>query len=623
MTDEERAWLLDGDPRVRARNGTKTNGRGCAASSSGWRAAATRLTCESCWRKYRRFVTCPGCGGAKLKPDALNVRVDGRSIAGVGRLSMRDLAVWLDKIGSQPRSRHARGGGDARAAAIASATWTKSGLGYLTVERQARTLSGGEAQRIHLASALGSLLVGHAVRARRADRRTARGGRAAAARGAAQSARPRQHGGRRRARSRDDRGRRLRGRARSRRRQRGRQTDRTRVRRRRRTLTSIGVIAGTRAADARACASGASPGAIRRFESSARASTIWHGLDAAIPLGPDGLRHRSFRIGQIDAGRGRALQQLSAPLGRYRRWSAGDCDRIDGFELIGEMVHMGQELPARSMRSNPATYLKIYDDIRKLFAPVPKRAGSACSRAHFSFNVTGGTLREVQRHRHRHDRDAFHGGPRGEVRRVRRPPLPEPHPRDQATQSLNINQVLDLTVEDARAFFIHHPADRQAARRADRGRPRLHPARADHLDAVGRRGAAAQARALSAGRPRTRAGRPNTAGICRGCSCSTSRPPGSAPPTSQRLIKVLDRLVSRRQHAGRDRAQPRVHRARRLCHRSRTRWRRRGRAHRGGGLSARYRGGEKSETGRELRRLFGLPEHGRQARSALRAAAGA
>ena len=109
------------------------------------------------------------------------------------------------------------------------------------------------------------------------------------------------------------------------------------------------------------------------------------------------------------------------------------------------------------MRSNPATYLKIYDDIRKLFAASPEARRLGVQARDFSFNVDGRKMREVQRHGHRHDRDAFHGGPRGEMRGVRRPPLPEPYSRD-SLRNLNITQVLDLTVEDARVFFIHHPA---------------------------------------------------------------------------------------------------------------------------------------------------------------------
>ena len=209
----------------------------------------------------------------------------------------------------------------------------------------------------------------------------------------------------------------------------------------------------------------------------------------------------------------------------------GECDRIDGFELIGEMVHMGQELPTRSMRSNPATYLKIYDEIRKLFAASPEARRLGVQARHFSFNVTGGRCEKCS---------------------------------GTGTVTIEMHFMADLEVKcdacDGRRFQSHilaiklrnlqhqpgarshrrgrarvfHPSsrDRQAARRAHRGRPRLHPARADHLDAVRRRSAAPQARALSAGRSRTRAGRAKTARICRGCSSSTSRPPGSARPTS-------------------------------------------------------------------------------------------
>src|SRR5260370_34514548 len=68
----------------------------------------------------------------------------------------------------------------------------------------------------------------------------------------------------------------------------------------------------------------------------------------------------------------------------------GACDRIEGLELIGDIVHMGQELPTRSMRSHPATYLKIYDTIRELFASSSDARRLGVPARQFPYNVQGG-----------------------------------------------------------------------------------------------------------------------------------------------------------------------------------------------------------------------------------------
>ena len=111
-------------------------------------------------RQYQLAKTCPppGCGGARLKPEALAVRVAGKTIAEAAALTAADLAVWLDQLQlpafQQTVANHILGELRARVGFV-----NDVGLGYLTLDRQTRTLSGGEAQRIALSNALGSRLV--------------------------------------------------------------------------------------------------------------------------------------------------------------------------------------------------------------------------------------------------------------------------------------------------------------------------------------------------------------------------------------------------------------------------------------------------------------------------------
>ncbi len=119
---------------------------------------------ESDWSRgqvesYMREVPCPVCGGARLRPESLAVTVDGRNIHEVASLPITDAAAVLKAIELSDRDRliaervvkeiNARMG-----------FLLDVGLGYLDLHRSAGTLAGGEAQRIRLASQIGSALVG-------------------------------------------------------------------------------------------------------------------------------------------------------------------------------------------------------------------------------------------------------------------------------------------------------------------------------------------------------------------------------------------------------------------------------------------------------------------------------
>ena len=111
------------------------------------------------YEQYMRQVACPSCGGARLNPTILGVKVGGKSIADITDLSLADALSFVR--GLQLSAREAKIGEqvlkeiDARLQFLLDV-----GLDYLTLSRSAGTLSGGEAQRIRLATQIGSGLVG-------------------------------------------------------------------------------------------------------------------------------------------------------------------------------------------------------------------------------------------------------------------------------------------------------------------------------------------------------------------------------------------------------------------------------------------------------------------------------
>ncbi|MDO5710761.1 MAG: excinuclease ABC subunit UvrA, partial [Micrococcales bacterium] len=108
---------------------------------------------------YMRQVPCPACGGARLKPEALAVHLGGLNIAQLSRMAITECAAFLADVELTPRE-----------AQIAERVLKEIqsrlqflldvGLDYLSLDRPAGTLSGGEAQRIRLATQIGSGLVG-------------------------------------------------------------------------------------------------------------------------------------------------------------------------------------------------------------------------------------------------------------------------------------------------------------------------------------------------------------------------------------------------------------------------------------------------------------------------------
>jgi excinuclease ABC subunit A len=111
--------------------------------------------------RYMVSRPCPDCKGRRLKPEILAVRVDGRNIAEVASMPIGELVPWINAL---PKALGERERTIAKAVikeiSERAGFLVDVGLDYLTVDRSATTLSGGEAQRIRLATQIGSRLVG-------------------------------------------------------------------------------------------------------------------------------------------------------------------------------------------------------------------------------------------------------------------------------------------------------------------------------------------------------------------------------------------------------------------------------------------------------------------------------
>ncbi len=134
----------------------------------------------------------------------------------------------------------------------------------------------------------------------------------------------------------------------------------------------------------------------------------------------------------------------------------GDHDAIDGFEHFDKVIEIDQKPIGRTPRSNPATYTKVFDLIRELFAQLPEAKARGWDRGRFSFNVEGGRC------------EACRGAG---VKTVSMQFLPDVEVECDVCEGRrfhadtlevryrekDIHEVLDMTVEEARDFFENHP----------------------------------------------------------------------------------------------------------------------------------------------------------------------
>ena len=344
---------------------------------------------RSQYENYISQVECPDCHGARLKPEVLAVTIKGKSIADVCSMPVGEVSAFLDSIGlSESES------------IIASRIFKELkarlnflvnvGLDYLTLSRSATTLSGGEAQRIRLATQIGSGLVGvlyildepsiglhqrdnsrllDTLRGLRDlgntlivvehDEETIRSADHIVDIGPG----PGVHGGRVIAQ--------------------GSVEDIMAVPE---SITGQ-FLSGVRAIPVPE---------VRRQASNGNWLTVkgcrennLRNIDVRIPLGVFTCVTGVSGSGKSSLVNGIIKKYLLNKLNRAHT-KPGDFDSMDGYENLDKVIDIDQSPIGRTPRSNPATYTGLFDLIREVFAMTPDAKLRGYTNGRFSFNVKGG-----------------------------------------------------------------------------------------------------------------------------------------------------------------------------------------------------------------------------------------
>ncbi len=338
--------------------------------------------------RYRGYQVCPACKGSRLRPEALEVRIGGKNVHETCELSVREARDFLAglTLGEEEAeiARKILSDLDRRLRFLGDV-----GLDYLTLDRPFGTLSGGEAQRIALATSLGTGLVGTlyvldepsiGLHPRDTDRLIAI---LKALRDQGNTVLVVEH-------------------------------DRS-VMKASDHVVDLGPGAGDQGGrvifdgsyaellrDGRSLTGKYLRGELsvpvppRRRRGNglelrikgARAHNL-KGIDARIPLGT-----LTCVTGVSGSGKSTLVHDVlcAALLKREGRWDrpVGAHDAIAGAEFVDEVVLVDQSPIGRTPRSNPVTYLKAFDAIRDLFAGTRDAHDRGLKSSHFSFNVPGG-----------------------------------------------------------------------------------------------------------------------------------------------------------------------------------------------------------------------------------------
>jgi excinuclease ABC subunit A len=156
LSPEERTWVLEGEPEwVSWRKSWPGIWYGVRRFFKWLESKAYKMHIRVLLSKYRAYTECVACNGTRLKPEGLLWKVNGRSIHDLVLQPISDTRTFFDSLDFD----------DEATELLLKEIRTRLGylcdvgLGYLTLDRQSRTLSGGEVQRINLTTALGTSLV--------------------------------------------------------------------------------------------------------------------------------------------------------------------------------------------------------------------------------------------------------------------------------------------------------------------------------------------------------------------------------------------------------------------------------------------------------------------------------